>query len=581
MGQLDIMDHDLSPPSYDSGTTIHSGKLLHQSQSILELRGWMELYATLSAESLTIMKLEKKDGMTREQPWRRPILLELISSVNCSEPPVRRNNRSNSGFSSPGHSPQRQLSLNLGEKHAGTQDTAIFSRMLFPITIRYTGRSSDLLTVYTESPQSRDEWQQKLAEAMNLRKTVQDCNKVVELVSLGVPSVSEQTAGSLSTEGSWDQVAASSESSTPLGRITCSVPFTTPAGIDLFAFGCNEGVWFCRRDTASSLKQVIHLKLVTQCAVLDKHGIFLVMADKALYAYDIASLVPSNLVCLSTRPNGHYQKLSGDKDIDFFRVGCVSHRTMVIYGKRKNLDTIFYAFEPAIGTVGERTKEPTSVNLSSHKNDWFVLYKKFFLPTVAHDLISFKANVVVLHSRGYECVEVTKLKSTAIPVLQNPRLKHIARRCKSAKPIGMFRAGKDAFMLCYNEFGLRIDRHGEIDVDRSDTLIEWEGIADQVSFHAPYIILFNAHFIEIRHIETGHLCQILPGNMIRVICDGRAWPSPPPSYDKYEPMQQESQIHVVMDPAGASSSATPSRQRSQQAFKLISVHTVAPPPARI
>jgi RHO1 GDP-GTP exchange protein 1/2 len=57
---------------------------------------------------------------------------------------------------------------------------------------------------------------------------------------------------------------------------------------------------------------------------------------------------------------------------------------------------------------------------------------------------------------------------------------------------------------------------------RSTGIIEWEGTAVRVAMHTPYILLFDIRFIEIRHIETGHLVQIIPGTDIRCLWDGRA-----------------------------------------------------------
>lgn len=51
--------------------------------------------------------------------------------------------------------------------------------------------------------------------------------------------------------------------------------------------------------------------------------------------------------------------------------------------------------------------------------------------------------------------------------------------------------------------------------------VEWEGTAEQVAWHPPYFLLFDIRFIEVRHIETGRLVQIIPGNNIRCIWDGR------------------------------------------------------------
>ena len=94
------------------------------------------------------------------------------------------------------------------------------------------------------------------------------------------------------------------------------------------------------------------------------------------------------------------------------------------------------------------------------------------------------------------------------------------------------------------EFGLYVDKHG--DPCRTIGTIEWEGTAERVAFHAPYILLFDSRFIEIRHVETGRLVQIISGSDVRCIWDGRGV-----STSAILPVQggdpQEAQVHVVMN----------------------------------
>ncbi|KAH9959699.1 hypothetical protein BGW80DRAFT_1131259, partial [Lactifluus volemus] len=56
---------------------------------------------------------------------------------------------------------------------------------------------------------------------------------------------------------------------------------------------------------------------------------------------------------------------------------------------------------------------------------------------------------------------------------------------------------------------------------RTKGTIEWEGTAEHVARHPPYILIFDSRFIEVRHVENGRLCQIIPGHDLRCIWDGR------------------------------------------------------------
>ena len=110
------------------------------------------------------------------------------------------------------------------------------------------------------------------------------------------------------------------------------------------------------------MRRVLHLKMVTQCAMLEDFGIFLVLADKvsksaslcsnsepsmispgvffyiyqkSLFAYHIEALVPSSPNSPNTSQTP--QKLNGSKDVHFFSVGSLGGRTLVIYMKKKGV----------------------------------------------------------------------------------------------------------------------------------------------------------------------------------------------------------------------------------------------------
>lgn len=93
-----------------------------------------------------------------------------------------------------------------------------------------------------------------------------------------------------------------------------------------------------------------------------------------------------------------------------------------------------------------------------------------------------------------------------------------------------------------------VDRHG--DPSRTVVTVEWEGTAEKVACHPPYILLFDPRFIEIRHIETGRLAQIIPGHDVRCLWDGRGGSAPPlltPGPDGWqEGGAQDARVHATM-----------------------------------
>jgi RHO1 GDP-GTP exchange protein 1/2 len=127
----------------------------------------------------------------------------------------------------------------------------------------------------------------------------------------------------------------------------------------------------------------------------------------------------------------------------------------------------------------------------------------------------------------------------------------------------------------YAEFGLYVDKHG--DPSRSSGIVEWEGTAERVALSSPYILLFDRRFIEIRHMESGRLAQIMLGNHIRCLWDGRGADASMVirSSDDQDRMAQVAQVHAVISVsqpnAKPRSGIRPSRAVAQHVFKLIPI----------
>ena len=192
------------------------------------------------------------------------------------------------------------------------------------------------------------------------------------------------------------------------------------------------------------------------------------------------------------------------------------------------------------------------------------IQQDFFVPKEAHDVLFLRARIAILSSKGFEIMDITEsesafimhpisflltinsFKSVTIPQLHNPHYKKLAKRCRSCRPMSMFRSSMGEFLLCYDskngpdtplirtlttfiEFGLYVDTRGD-PIPTKDT-IEWEGTAERVACHPPYILIFNFRFIEVRRMDTGLLCQVIRGNDLRCTWNGYGSSIPPPEPD--------------------------------------------------
>lgn len=182
------------------------------------------------------------------------------------------------------------------------------------------------------------------------------------------------------------------------------------------------------------------------------------------------------------------------------------------------------------------------------------MYKDFFIPTEAQHVYFLKAKLAVVCPKAFEIMDLTDLKGGSIPIFEpnrqreKPALAELAQKCERAKPLAMFRSTEAEFLLCYDTFGIYVDRHGE--PNRDLTAIEWEGKPESVVFHPPYVLLVSPSFIEVRHIDTAKLLQIYTGSDIRCTWDGTGGQANPPQDHPTskgwgdEVKSQEPRIHI-------------------------------------
>jgi hypothetical protein len=194
--------------------------------------------------AVVMTKPKEKDGVTKYNVVRRPIPLDLLTLVNFTDPPTQR-----------GTGLLRNLR---GERYGGGDNGGVTeapgdARSVYPCTMHHNARVGGSHILYAESAQARAEWQQKLEEALGLRRVVQESNKVFELETLSTDTFLVPSLVTPATQPAYHENSLT-------GKVTCSVPFSmcflfrcysrlnilpadTTDGRGLVAIGCAEGVW--------------------------------------------------------------------------------------------------------------------------------------------------------------------------------------------------------------------------------------------------------------------------------------------------------------------------------------------------
>ncbi|GAA5798902.1 hypothetical protein HPULCUR_004309 [Helicostylum pulchrum] len=423
--------------------------------------------------------------------WRRPIPLQMLHVVTGDT------------VSHNASSTARSLLSNTTAGYLHVSSLS-FPYGLVPLTFYHLGKRGGMYS-FSCLLEERQKWISAIEEAKaSLKKRTGE--DVYEVITLNDTSF---------------QTVAAANTSTKQGKVNCTVPFYTINNEAHIAVGTDTGVYFKSLHVLNTRK-VLSCENVTQLAVLEKYHILLVLADKTLKAYPLDLLV-------SPATNGKAPVRLGQElgqHIQFFQVGFCNNRDLVLFKKKKNTMSIFTCLEPLYDLRDRKNQkyitQKTGFLLSSRSNhSWFKKYKEFYVGAEASYVHFLKSKMLIVCERGFEIIDPENLSvgGRDIPDKGDPQFNFVHRQAESIKPLAMYRV-HDKFLLCYNKFCFYVNNRNGSLVHRGPQklplLCEWEGNPENIVFQYPYIIAFDPQFIEIHHVDTGDLVQVIPGDQIRL-----------------------------------------------------------------
>ncbi|SAM07200.1 hypothetical protein [Absidia glauca] len=363
-----------------------------------------------------------------------------------------------------------------------------------PLTLQHIGRYGGEYSVYMDSPAQQLEWKEKIVEA----KAQWERNHLARQV-LEIRCLTDHTFGpSLSA-----------------GKISASVLFVSTTGRRMVASSTSRGLWIGSADGSIPHQQVLVLANVTQIDIMHENHILLVLADKTLTAYALELLDPS-----TTKKGCSLQKVS--QNVQFFSCGKSMGRSLLVTMKRKGMDSHFKAYEPCCGDLRDSKNHKFLNNKTGFlgkTQSWFKLYKPFYIGAAATGIQLLKARLAIVCERGFEIIDLDALDSIRIlpDVVNDKDFDFLATPDGIlAKPLAMFKRQADGFLLCYDSFFFLVNYKGAYDRSCYEK-VEWISSPQSVAFYHPYIIAFDPQMIEIRHVETGKLVQVLAGNDLQCL----------------------------------------------------------------
>lgn len=282
---------------------------------------WTEMHGILLDNYLILAKPKHEDselGGPSGSPAKlvyskRPIPVPCLDAGGFHDPPV--------GRSSVG---RRMLPTDV---HA-----------MYPFSVWHRFRPALMWTLYAPSEDARRAWRDALMRSSTA------CDKAPGLVQR-----CDQSGDTFSPSVAPPGSLLSLRDTTPL-EVTCTDAWSLANGTSMLAIGTSEGVWLGREGQPSSIHKVLHVRGVTQCAVLVPYRRLLVLADRTLWAYDLEALVPSG----SSAPSLTPLRLSHPREVQFFAIGQVDGRLYLVYAKRKTTETSVRVMVPVASVASER-----------------------------------------------------------------------------------------------------------------------------------------------------------------------------------------------------------------------------------
>ncbi|KAI8071775.1 CNH domain-containing protein [Gongronella butleri] len=415
----------------------------------------------------------------------------------------------------------------------------------YPINFVHLGRNGGSpTTLYATTATSRHQWLQRI-EAY--RYAITEKHKVFDLVPVNKDFFNS------------------------LNKVNCAATFG-----ESILIGSDQGVYLISGNKVSSkVTRLLPLQKVSQIDTLESKFV-LALADKTLYTYAVDSLLGDDQAIEKTTgvsedgadattttqemhaassrspaptdaSNGDYHD-TGDDDkqqqssqlrrgrkisthVSFFKVGRVMEKmagqdprekSLVCYVRYNAMSSTIRALEvhqsatPKSKTkksLRRKTTKQLGTLLRQH-HEGLRVYKDLYIPGEATSIQYFKNVLCVGSEKGFQMVDVASagVQSVLDPCDES----HNALTTRyDLRPISMFRHPNGDILLCYNSLAFYIDKKGRR--SRPDWLIQWEGHPTAFAFRYPYIIAFDANFIEIRDIDSGKIVQVIHGNEIRCL----------------------------------------------------------------
>jgi len=206
--------------------------------------------------------------------------------------------------------------------------------------------------------------------------------------------------------------------------------------------------------------------------------------------------------------------------VAFFGAGVVAGKTLVVYAVK--------GFRHYTMQALEVVSQPTTAGDTKRQDhsDMFRPYgSRFQVPREVYSVTMLKKSLAIATSAGMVIIGPTQSATSElliVPVWDTPMKESSAQarqklrnRCMDSRILGLVPSGEAEILLIYESFGCYITKHGV--PTRDSTIIRWECPIQSFVCEGPHVLLVGLTDIEVRHVPTGRLVQLIEGKEIRLL----------------------------------------------------------------
>ncbi|TFK51833.1 CNH-domain-containing protein [Heliocybe sulcata] len=286
-------------------------------------------------------------------------------------------------------------------------------------------------------------------------------------------------------------------------KVNCAAPFNAGRR---FVFGTDDGVYMSNLDTPTDPVKVLALLDVSQIDVLEDYQLLIVLSERQVITFPLDALDQSDPMAGLKRA----KRISSHTS--FFKAGVCLGKTLVCVVKASPLSSTIKTLEPIDQNVRGRSK-PTFRKLLQGGHDTLRVFKEFYIPVESSSIHFLKTKLCVGCTKGFEIVDLESLDTQGLLDPADESLEFVLKR-ENLKPMAIYRIDNE-FLLCYDEFAFYVNKNGWR--SRKNFMVHWEGVPTGFALRYPYVLAFEPTFVEIRHVETGSMAQVIQGNNLRCL----------------------------------------------------------------